>query len=48
MKKLLCYLFGHRWDKRPVKWNGRDFVGCCKNCGNGIVRDYDGLWHELP
>ena len=51
MRRILCFLFGHRWgvNPGPVTWNGciyqRTFFGCCERCGRQAIEH---RWAFLP
>jgi hypothetical protein len=42
--KFLCMLNRHRPKRSAVEWDGRTFVGTCRNCNAPIRRLERGGW----
>jgi hypothetical protein len=43
-KHILCAVGLHRPTRGAVSWNGRSFVGHCRNCETTIVRRAPKIW----
>lgn len=46
LANLGCLLNFHQPRRRDVVWDGRSYIGVCRNCGTPIVRQSRRKWRK--